>query len=160
MKHRRVINRFQDWNEGRMSEAQRLEIQRHLDDCGECRRYFEKMTTLMEGIGPVALPHLEPDPFLPDRIRANAAAADAHKRGAAKGRPQPIFGRLAVSMMSVAVVVAAVAGILLGNGLYSRAEATAETEALAGAYYEAFSPTDFATDWEDALSEEDEGENS
>jgi len=155
MKHRHVIKRFLDWSENRAGEQARLEIQRHLDGCDDCRRYFEKMTKLMEGVGPAALPHLEPDPFLPARIRARAEAKD-------NGRvtlPRPVIGRLAASLLGVSVVAAAVAGTLIGSGLSSRAIAGEETQAILNGYYEAFSQDQFAQEWETLLESEEEDES-
>jgi anti-sigma factor RsiW len=148
MKDRHVIKQFQGWNEGRVDEQARLEIQSHLGDCDDCRRYFERMTKLMEGVGPENLPHLEPDPFLPARIRA--AAEESRGGGRA---PRPAFGRLAASIMGATVVVAAVGGILIGGGLSSRATAGEETRALVDGYYEAFSPSDIDGEWETLLDE-------
>ena len=154
MKDRHVINRFQNWSDDRLDEQARLEIQRHLGDCDDCRRYFEGMTKLMEGAGPEALPRLDPDPFLPARIRA---ATEASRNGGKAARPA--FGRLAGSMMGTAVIVAAVAGVLIGGGLSSRATAGEETRALVDGYYEAFSPSDIDGEWE-ALLAGDNGEES
>ena len=157
MKHRHVIKRFLDWSENRAGKEARLEIQRHLDGCDDCRRYFEKMTKLMEGVGPAALPHLEPDPFLPARIRTRAAGASERPAGAISLRPA--FGRLAVSMLGVAVVAAAVAGTLIGSGLSSRAIAGEETQSIVNGYYEAFAQDEFAQEWETLLEPEEEDES-
>jgi predicted anti-sigma-YlaC factor YlaD len=155
MKHRHVIKRYLDWRENRVDDEVRLEIESHLADCVDCRRYFDKMTELMEGIGPDALPHLEPDPFLPARIRARA---DAGAPGPAP-LPRPAFGRLAASLLGVAVVAAAVAGTLIGSGLSSRAIASEETQAIVSGYYEAFSQDEFAQQWETVLEPEEEDES-
>ena len=154
MKDRHVINQFQGWNEDRADEQARLEIQNHLGNCDDCRRYFEAMTKLMEGAGPENIPHLEPDPFLPARIRA---AAEASQNGGKAARP--VFSRLAASMMGTAAVVAAVAGVLIGGGLSSRARAGEETRALVDGYYEAFSPSDIDGEWE-ALLDGNNGDES
>jgi len=155
MKHRHVINRFLDWTENRVGEKARLEIQRHLDGCDDCRRYFEKMSKLMEGLGSDAIQRLQPDPFLPALIRARAQAKHAGRLTLAR----PVFGPLAASLLGVAVVGAAVAGILIGGGLSSRAIAGEETEAIVNSYYEAFSQHEFVQDWEAAL-EPEEGDES
>ena len=154
MKDRHVINRFQDWSESRLDEQVRIEVQAHLDECGGCRRYFEGMTKLMDGAGPGTLPSLEPDPFVPARIRA---AAEARRSGGKT--PRPATGRLAASMMGAAVVIAAVAGVLIGGGLSSRASAGEEARALVDAYSEAFSPADIGGEWETLLAENDGDES-
>lgn len=154
MKDRHVINRFQDWSEDRVDERARLQIQNHLGECAACRRYFEGMTKLMEGAGPETLPRLDPDPFLPARIRA---AAESSQNGVKAARPA--FGRLTASMMGAAAIVAVVAGVLIGGGLSSRASAGEETRALVDGYYEAFSPADIDGEWE-ALLAENNGDES
>jgi anti-sigma factor RsiW len=157
MKHRHVIKNYLDWADNRAGETERREIERHLDDCDDCRRYFEKMSRLMEGVGSDALPHLEPDPFLPARIRANAEAASGGR--SAPGSKRPAFGRLAVSVLSAGVVVAAAVGIVIGNGLSSRVSASEETQAIINGYYEAFSQDEFAQEWETVLVTEEEDES-
>jgi predicted anti-sigma-YlaC factor YlaD len=157
MKHRHVIGQFLEWTDNRTGDKERLEIQRHLGECDDCRRYFEKMNRLMEGVGSDALSHLEPDPFLPARIRANAEAAAAGST--APGRKRPAFGRLAVSVLSAGVVVAAAVGIVIGNGLSSRVSANEETQAIINGYYEAFSQDEFAQEWETVLVAEEEDES-
>jgi predicted anti-sigma-YlaC factor YlaD len=162
MKHRRVTKRFQAWSEGRVGEEERLEIRRHLDGCDDCRRYFEKMTKLMEGVSADTLPMLEPDPFLPDRIRAIANSDPASRTESPALSPfRPAFGRLAATVIGVAAVAAASLGVLFGTGLAGRIDAAnqAETTAIAGAYYEAFAPVGIQSDWESTL-EEDEEDNS
>ena len=144
-----------DWSENRVGERAGLEIQRHLEGCDDCRRYFEEMSKLMEGLGSDAIQRLEPDPFLPADIRARAQA----KRPGGLSRARPVFGPLAASMLGVAVVGAAFAGILIGVGLSSRAIAGEETEEIVNSYYEAFSQDEFVHDWE-ALLEPEEGDES
>jgi anti-sigma factor RsiW len=121
MKHRRFIRRFQDWHEGLVGEDERREIQRHLDECGECKRYFEKMTWLMEGIDSARLPHLEPDPFLPARIRATGAGERSLAGGVSglTAWARPLFGRLGVWVLTAAVAVALAVGAFLGSELSS-----------------------------------------
>jgi predicted anti-sigma-YlaC factor YlaD len=155
MKHRHVINRFLDWSENRAGERARLEIQHHLDECDDCRRYFEKMTMLMEGVGSDALPHLESDPFLPARIRARAEAQENGRVTVSR----PVFGRLAAALLGIAVVAAGVAGTLIGSGLSSRAIAGEETQAIVNGYYEAFSQDEFAQEWETIVEPQEEDES-
>ncbi|MGD8415004.1 MAG: hypothetical protein PVF33_12275, partial [Candidatus Latescibacterota bacterium] len=119
----------------------------HLDQCDDCRRYFEKMSLLMEGVGADALPHLDPDPFLPVRIQTSETTDPTSRR--------PLFGRLAVSMMGAAVVAAA-AGVLIGAGLSSRVSASEETQAIVEGYYDAFAQDEFPQQWENVLTVEDE----
>jgi anti-sigma factor RsiW len=158
MKNRHVIKRFQYWHDGRAGQDERREIQLHLDECDDCKRFFEKMTQLMEGIDSARLPHLEPDPFLPARVRAIAGEDRERFRGRA-GSPataRPLFGRLGISVLAVAVAVALSIGVVLGSGLSARAASRAEEAALVGAYSDAFSQTDIDSDWESVVVEEEE----
>lgn len=152
MKRRHVIKRFPQWSDGRVTGPERVEIQRHLEACDECRGYFDKMTRLVGAIGPDALPRLQPDPFLPSRIRAVVRAAGAAPTTATRGGRRPVFGRLAVSLMGVAVVAATAAGIVIGSGLSSQVSAGAETQAIVSGYNDAFTQDDLAEEWETVLS--------
>lgn len=160
MKNRHVIREFQAWNDGRIGDAKRQEIQLHLDECDDCRRYFEKMTALLEGIDPALLPRIEPDPFLPARIRAVAAsgarpARKAHRSAAAR----PPLGRLGWSMMAASALVAVAIGTLLGSG-WSRTleeQEQAADAAIVEAYYEVFSPPGIAGDWQYIMESDEEG---
>lgn len=165
MKYRHAINDFQDWNEGRVGEGRRREIQLHLDECDQCRRYFDKMTTLLEGTDPAALPRIQPDPFLPARIRAAAGevpdSTTSRPRPARTATPdRPVLGRLGWSVLSAATVAAAAIGVLFGSGWSDTVEARqqAEDAAIVEAYYDAFSPPDIGGDWEYVL-ETGEGED-
>jgi len=156
MKSRHVINDFQTWIEDQVDDAERRDIQLHLDQCDNCRLFFDKMKRVMEGFDPASLPHLEPDPFLPARIRAIASGDPT----AATGGVGPALGRLGKSVLVSAVFAAAVIGVVFGSGLSSRvtASALAEDAAIANAYHEAFSPSDVTSDWEYVLEAEDEDE--
>jgi predicted anti-sigma-YlaC factor YlaD len=162
MKHRHVIKRFQAWSEGRAGEDERLEIRHHLDECDHCRRYFTNMTKLMEGVGPDALPRLQPDPFLPDRIRAIANSDPASMAGLPSAAPfRPAFGRLAAAVIGVAAVAAAALGVMFGTGLAGRVDTASQAEnvAIAQAYYDAFSPAGIQANWESALETDEEDDS-
>ncbi len=156
MKTRHVISDFQAWIEDQIDDAGRSEIQLHLDQCDNCRLFFDKMKRVMEGFDPASLPHLEPDPFLPVRIRAIASGDPT----AVAGDVGPALGRLGKSALVSAVSAAAVIGVVFGSGLSSRvtASALAEDAAIANAYHQAFSPSDVTSDWEFALEAEDDDE--
>ena len=163
MKTRHVISDFQAWIEDQIDDAGRREIQLHLDQCDNCRLFFDKMKRVMEGFDPASLPHLEPDPFLPVRIRAIASGDPTAVAGDAAGSDslvRPALGRLGKSALVSAVSAAAVIGVVFGSGLSSRvtASALAEDAAIANAYHEAFSPSDVTSDWGFALEAEDEDE--
>jgi len=148
MEHKTAKDKCLAWIEGGLSVEERRIVQQHLGECVECRTYFEKVSLLVERPHPTLLPHLTPDPVLPSRVRALA-----EERSAGRGR-RGAMGWVRVSVASAMLVLAAAAGIYLGNGLYTNARSGEETE-LAEAYYEAFSPSDFAGVWEDLLVETD-----
>ncbi len=160
MKDLHVIKQFQDWYEDRLNREENRTLQLHLEDCEDCERYFNTMKTLLEGTDSARLPHLEPDPFLPARIRAIAKGATGETSPARPAlRAWP--GRLGLSMMGLAFAVAAVTGTYFGSTLSARANASAQAadESIADAYYEAFSPSDISGEWEYILQDGEE-ENS
>jgi anti-sigma factor RsiW len=164
MRTRHVISDFQAWIEDQIDDAGRREIQLHLDHCDDCRSYFDRLKRLMEGLDPASLPHLEPDPFLPARIRAIASGdptAATEDKGGSDIPVRPALGRLGKSALVAAVSVAAVIGVVFGSGLSSRVTASAQTQdaAIATAYLEAFSPSDVSSDWEYVVEAEDEEED-
>jgi predicted anti-sigma-YlaC factor YlaD len=148
MEHKTAKDECLAWIEGGLSVEERRIVQQHLDECGECRTYFEKVSLLVGHPYPTLLPHLTPDPFLPSRVRALA-----EERSAGRGRRSAVSW-VRVSMASAMLILAAAAGIYLGSGFYANTRSGEETE-LAEAYYEAFSPSDFAGVWEDLLIEVD-----
>lgn len=151
MKHEDVKNLFQDWTEGRVDDKTRPEVQEHLDTCDECRTYFEKMAFLLEKPDPALLPRLEPDAFLPAKVRA----LSERRRTPAAGKR---FALARLSFVSAAFVIAVAAGVFLGTGLSKASYSSEETE-IVEAYYEAFSQSGFADDWENVMEEDQTEDN-
>jgi hypothetical protein len=154
VKDRHVIKQFQDWFERRLDKEQNRLIENHIQDCDDCGRYFSGMKSLLEGTDPARLPHLEPDAFLPARIRALAET----RADTATSRVLPLPGRLGFSVMGLSLVAAAVAGLFFGSALSARADETelAADQAIAVAYYEAVSQHDIPDEWEYALGDNGE----
>jgi predicted anti-sigma-YlaC factor YlaD len=146
MEHKIAKDKCLDWIAGSLSTEERRIVQQHLDECGECRTYFERVSLLVESPHTTLLPHLTPDPFLPSRIRALAE----ERRAAARDRRSAV-GWVRVSAAGAMLILAAAAGIYLGNGFYANTRSAEDVE-LADAYYEAFSPSDFSGVWEDLLA--------
>ena len=151
MKTNHVIESYQSWGDDNVTAEERRRIQLHLEECAECRQYYESMSLLLDKSNPSLLPRLEPDPFLPTRIRAEAEA---------KGR-RPALRRASswarLSAAGVMVVVAATFGVYLGKGLSTATQLDEDTEMIS-AYYETFSPTSIVDDWASLLENgEDEG---
>ena len=148
MKHEHVIRSYQALEEGMLNPEERREIQRHLKECTECRTFFEKMSLLLDARDPSLLPTLEPDPFLPTRIRALQESRPA------TGGFRRAVGWARLSLASLAVLAAALSGVYLGAGLSTASRSVDDSEII-GAYYEAFSPTEFASGWEDLFENGD-----
>jgi predicted anti-sigma-YlaC factor YlaD len=152
MKHEDAKKLFLDFNEGRVDDAARLRIQEHLARCDECRLYYEKMTLFLEKPDPESIPRLEPDIFLPAKIRAAAQARRADK----PTRKRLAWGRL--SLAGVSLVLAVVTGIILGTGLTSASYSSDETEIIES-YSDVFSSTGFTDGWQDVIVYDEEENN-
>lgn len=146
MKHEQVQKLFLDWSEGRVDEMARPRIQAHLDECGECRNYYEKIALLLAKPARSDLAHLDPDPFLPARIRA-LASEDAEPQSTGRR-----FGVLRASFATMIFATAITAGVFLGNGLSNISHANDDAD-LAAAYYTTFSQAGFADDLQTIVDE-------
>jgi len=146
MKREHVIDSYQNWNENRLEAEERREIQRHLKGCVDCRQYFEKMSLLLDQHDPSFLPHLEPDPFLPTRIRALAEGGEVVERE----NLRRAVGWLRLSVASALTLVAVTTGAYLGLGL-SATNGSADDSEIIAAYYDAFSQSEFASGWDDLV---------
>ncbi len=100
------------------------------------------------------LPRLEPDAFLPTKIRA----LSDDRRARATGMKRPGWGWLRLSLASAAFAIAVAAGVFLGTGLSTASYANGESE-IVEAYYEAFSQSGFADEWENVIAD-DQAENN
>jgi predicted anti-sigma-YlaC factor YlaD len=149
MKHDQAQKLFQQWSDGGGPPAgPRPRIQAHLDECRECRNYYEKMSLLLEKPDRSSLPRLEPDPFLPARIKTIAHAGAGARRPAAGRR----FSVLRASFAAMIFAIAIAGGVFLGNGL-STLSSTDEEIDLTQAYYTTFSQTGFADDLQVIIEE-------
>lgn len=160
MKRPHVKKDFEAWYEGRTQGDEHQAIDRHLAECAECRSHYRRMSQLFEAVSPVLLPRIEPDPFLPARIRAQAEDR-AGMRAAAAGRAVAAPGgglrRFAAPMMTAATVLAAVLGVFIGRELSLRAHTgRAVDAAMVNTYYDAFSQPGFGSDWEEVVGNEEE----
>jgi predicted anti-sigma-YlaC factor YlaD len=144
MKHRSVIGKFLEWTGHELGAEERAGLERHLEGCEQCREYYRKMTLLLRRPDPAHLPRLTPDPVAPRPGRAAARDAVARSPGWAIG-----WARVSIAGATLALALAG--GIYLGSGLSRITESTEESY-LAEAYYEAFSPADFAGGWETLIN--------
>lgn len=146
MKHADIQKLFQDWLEGRADESTRSLIRQHLDACGACRRYYETMSLLLEKPDRSLLPRLEPDPFLPARIEALAAA------GPARYARAPRLTVLRASLATAVFVCAVAAGVFLGAGISTVLTSSYDDTAVVDAYSDALSQSGFADSWEEIVA--------
>ena len=147
MKH--IAKHFQAWSEGRLDgEAQRL-IEIHLEECAECRMYFERMSSLLEKSMASHRPRLEPDPFLPGRIRG---LAEKSSTPAPRGLMRPL-GWLRLSYYAILFAAAVAGGVYVGQSAAAWGSGNGDDQLLTG-YYEAFSQSGFADDWEQLVTAE------
>lgn len=165
MTPKHVINDFQAWNDGQISEKKRPAIERHLEECPDCRAYFDKMSLLLAQMNPASLPHLDPDPFLPTRIRAMSergagTANDPAKRPTRPARKSP-FGWAGLTAMGMMIVAAVWVGTYFGERLSTMSSASSQYEEtdIIGSFYDEFSQSGFVSDWE-AILETDEEESN
>lgn len=148
MDHKTAKDKCLEWIEDGLDAEERRVVQQHLDECGECLKYYERISLVVERPQTALLPRLTPDPFLPSRVRALS-----EERRVARGRRGTV-GWARLSVAGAMLILAAAAGIYLGNGFYASTRSAEDVE-LADAYYEAFSPSDFSGVWENLLVEVD-----
>lgn len=141
MKNQHAISQFQDWFENRMSKQDRKELENHLEQCEECKRYFIKMSSLLEVPDKDSFPELHPDPFMATRIKAMA-----HKKSAGTRVKQWMKWTLVGAASSVAIFL----GVELGNGLYTTTQNDYSTK-IAATYYQAFNQNGIADQWKNVI---------
>lgn len=152
MRHRSVIGEYLAWTANELGSMERRRVEQHLERCEKCREYYRKMTLLLERPGAELLPRLTPDPLPTGGVRRAAAPR------VIKPASWPVIGWARVSIAGATLALALAAGIYLGNGL-SKVDQIVQEGELAEAYYEAFSPSDFAGSWESLVgSAEQNGE--
>jgi anti-sigma factor RsiW len=164
MKRPHVKKDFEAWYEGRTQGEEQQAIDRHLAECAECRSHYRQMSLLFDAAKPVLLPRIEPDPFLPARIRALARAqaedrARTHTAAAGRAAVAPRGGlrRLGAPAMTAAAVLAAVLGVFIGRELSLRAPAGESVDSsMVNTYYDAFSQPAFGNEWEEVVVNEEE----
>ncbi len=103
---------FVDWQEGRLSQKQKGELEAHLSDCSECRGYFAKMEMLFSRPAADLLPAVEVKPFALTAILSRA------KNQAIKEAAQfPIHSWKTAVIWASLWMIALVGGIQMGRGL-------------------------------------------
>jgi predicted anti-sigma-YlaC factor YlaD len=133
-----VKKQFLEWQESTTSRKD--EIGHHLQECEECRLYYEKMKNLLDPRLISGFPVLRPDPFLPTRIQALVAE---NKRTNAR----ELFAIARLSLQGLALIFALVIGIVLGKAI-SVQPMNNKTNELVSVYHNAISQEDFSSQME------------
>lgn len=106
------------WIEGTLEAGRRSAVAHHLEECPDCRRYFDALSESLRPSTIAAGKTLSVDPYLPVRVRAIADGRSARQRsleGAA----------LRWTWRTAAFVVAMLLGIFIGESLsYSSPQIT------------------------------------
>jgi predicted anti-sigma-YlaC factor YlaD len=118
--HEHLHRQFLPWLEARLSPAKRSEVERHLSECERCRRWYERSTALLRS-KPLVLRTLEPDPFLPTRIKALAEHDHVRAHTGMRAAVRWAAG-------SVAVAAALLLGLYIGDGVYAASPVTSDQE--------------------------------
>jgi hypothetical protein len=98
------------WLELKLDEPERLEVEEHLKDCGECRQYFEKMSRVLLPASTSPKDSLEADPYLVTRVLAIG-------RGRATAVPGTAELIRRWALRSALFAVAVVTGVYMGEKL-------------------------------------------
>lgn len=142
MSSKHVISQFLDWFEKRLPEDERMAVENHLEHCGKCRNYYSKMASLIQIPDKETFPVLEADPYLATRIKATAQK-NTHKLRLSHWLRWVLVG----AASSAAILL----GVELGNGLYSATQSDTGTDVVTTSYYQAFSQTGIADQWQDVI---------
>jgi predicted anti-sigma-YlaC factor YlaD len=151
MKKRHVTKNFLDWTDEKLDARQREQIEMHLQNCPDCRTYYEKMSAVFsEKTDLSALPQLEADPFLPARIKALAGKKDRTPSDKWFGWQR--IGAIRLAFSTLLIILAASLGIYLGKGL-ATSQQYSESDLISD-YYQAFNQQSYSDNWEYVLEEE------
>lgn len=101
------------WIEGTLESSRRSVVTLHLEECADCRRYFEMLSASLEPSASRTEPVLVADPYLPLRVKALAA-----DRGAREGSLEG--AALRWTWRTAAFVLAMLLGIFIGESLSYR----------------------------------------
>lgn len=135
MTHHTIIDRFLEYEEGRLAADTKEEIERHLAGCASCAAAYGLFRRALTP-GTEQVRALTADPFLPTRIRA--IAKEQHRR-------IRWMRAVRVSFASLALAVALASGIYLGKGI-SAATTTSSTD-IASELASSISASDLGDQW-------------
>ncbi len=141
-----IKSKFLEWSEGKLSESEMHKIEQHLSGCKECKNYFEIMQDLTSPVSKENLNELEPDPFLPTRIKA---IVNGEKN---KANSKHNLSYLRLLFFSLASSAAIFLGIILGQGLYNSKQSSQSNQSIVSAYYQVYSQEGLSDHFESTLS--------
>jgi predicted anti-sigma-YlaC factor YlaD len=147
LKVRHVTKFYSDWLDGRLSDSKQKKVQNHLSSCPQCRSYFLKMSDILTSPVTSELLMLEPDPYLPTRVRALSEEASGKST-------YPLFRKLKTSVLSLLVVFALGLGIFMGSYFFRTPPSESDTR-ITQAYYEAFSSVNVVDRFEDFIESQE-----
>lgn len=151
MKHQKIQKKFLLYIDGDLSEAEKLLIDMHLDECGDCKRHFEELATIWNQERTLEKPM--PSPALWYELK------DRMEKENFKEVPALTMitnGKLLLNMViKVTVVVFAVfIGSMFGNALtpnnsvenLTYADPEIDRDEFGMSYFDAMPPNSIATD--------------
>ncbi|PWN07039.1 zf-HC2 domain-containing protein [Rhodohalobacter mucosus] len=149
-----VKSLFLDWSENKLSEADSMKVDHHLNECENCASYFKNMQFLFNNPQKEQLPVLEMDPYLPVRIKSTKADSVQSLQSSSARLRNTFLGALIVSGILI--------GFLLGQQLvytayYSDRLSSYENVPVEWMYYEGIAQPGLGSRYEHVISEiEDE----
>lgn len=124
MKSQHIKKYLLEWLDDKLSPDQMKMIKDHLVHCRECREYYAKMEVFLTKPDSPGLPRLQPDYFLPTKIKELAKKNGRNRalRASKKIKYQITFG-------TIIVFFALISGIFMGKWI-SQTPAVSETEVV------------------------------
>ena len=130
MKHKKIIKNLLSWMEGKITREQRRAIDQHLQECPDCRKYYQTMQEILENPDVSSLPHVEADPYLATRIQSGEAGIMVSHQKISH------FDGLRWSFVSALLFIGISLGAFMGYSLFQPENTT--DSGLVSAYYQAF----------------------
>lgn len=122
--HSHIRSLLLPWIELTLNEDQRQLVGEHLKECSFCRQYFDVMSQALLPSPDVSQDTLQPDPYLPTRVKAMA-----DQSGAAARKRKNVVALW--TLRSALFVIAVVFGIYLGEGLSNQPSTVTEQNLIA-----------------------------
>ena len=148
--HKHIKSKFSDWSDGNLPGTEMNEIEQHLSACTDCKKYFDLMSDLVSPDSKTILKELEPDPFLPTRIKAIAGNGVKHSGS------KPAISRSRWMFITLASSLAILLGIMLGQGLYNSRQNYNSSNSIISAYSQLYAHESLSDHFESAISNRQE----